>query len=149
MMQCVVAKETSCLVINNYYALPVKTKFGGQYVRETPVFQHGANVARYSTQCSAGARCSNTCRFLSYGTQCRAAIGECDIVEYCLGDSGECPADDHQRNGILCNNGTGYCYGGMCPTHDAQCQVAFGKSMIVLSAVTAGILANIVILARF
>ena len=100
-------------------------------------------------QCSAGACCSNTCRFLSYGTQCRAAIGECDIVEYCPGDSGECPADDHQRNGILCNNGTGYCYGGMCPTHDAQCQVAFGKSMIVLSAVTAGILANIVILARF
>ena len=32
-----VANETSCLVINNYYALPVKTKFGGKYVYETPM----------------------------------------------------------------------------------------------------------------
>ena len=81
-------------------------------------------------QCSAGACCSSTCRFLSYGTQCRAAEGECDIAEYCPGDSGDCPADYHQRDGTSCSSNTGYCTGGMCPTHNAQCQIAFGKSAV-------------------
>ena len=88
-------------------------------------------------QCSAGECCSSTCQLLSYGTECRAASGDCDIAEYCPGDSGQCPADDHQRNGILCNDGSGYCYGGRCPTHNAQCQVAYGMStVLVVSAVT-------------
>ena len=79
-------------------------------------------------QCSAGECCSSTCQFESYGTQCRAAAGDCDIAEYCPGDSSQCPADDHQRNGISCNSGSGYCYGGRCPTHNAQCQLAYGMS---------------------
>ena len=81
-------------------------------------------------QCSAGECCSSTCQFVSYGTQCRAASGDCDIAEYCPGDSGDCPADDHQRDGISCSSNAGYCSGGMCPTHNAQCQVAFGKSTV-------------------
>ena len=83
-------------------------------------------------QCSAGASacCSSTCQFASYGTQCRASGGDCDVAEYCTGDSGECPSDDHQRNGISCNNNAGYCLDGMCPTHNAQCQRAFGMSTI-------------------
>jgi hypothetical protein len=81
-------------------------------------------------QCSAGDCCSSTCRFLSYGTQCRAANGDCGIAEYCPGDSGDCPANDHQRDGVSCNSNTGYCSGGMCPTRNAQCQVAFGKSTV-------------------
>ena len=81
-------------------------------------------------QCSAGACCSSTCRFVSYGTQCRASAGDCDIAEYCPGDSGECPSDDHQRDGISCSSSAGYCSGGMCPTHNAQCQAAFGMSII-------------------
>ena len=80
-------------------------------------------------QCSAGPCCTNSCQFVSYGTQCRAASGECDIAEYCPGDSSECPKDDHKPNGIPCNNSSGYCFKGECPTHDSQCQLAFSKFM--------------------
>ena len=45
MMQWVVAKETFYLVVNNYYALPVKTKFGGQYIRETPVLKRECTMS--------------------------------------------------------------------------------------------------------
>ena len=82
-----------------------------------------------SAQCSAGPCCTSTCQFESYGTECRAALGECDIAEYCLGDSSECPSDEHQRNGISCSSNAGYCNAGMCPTHNAQCQRAFGMYM--------------------
>ena len=83
-------------------------------------------------QCSAGACCTSTCQFVSYGTECREALGDCDIAEYCSGDSSDCPADDHQRDGISCNNDAGYCVSGMCPTHNAQCQRAFGTFVCFL-----------------
>ena len=77
-------------------------------------------------QCSAGPCCTSTCQFESYGIECRAALGECDIAEYCLGDSSECPSDEIIPDGTTCNSNTGFCYAGVCPTHDAQCQRAFG-----------------------
>ena len=79
-------------------------------------------------QCSAGACCTSTCQFVSYGTQCSTALGECDIVEYCSGDSSECPSDATKLDGTFCNENSSYCYSGKCPTHNAQCQTAFGMS---------------------
>ena len=83
-------------------------------------------------QCGAGPCCTSSCQFVSYGTQCRAASGECGIAEYCPGDSSECLPDEHKLDGTSCssNGATGYCYSGMCPTHNAQCQRAFGMSFI-------------------
>lgn len=78
-------------------------------------------------ECSEGPCCNSTCQYVSYGTPCRAASGECDIVEYCSGDSSDCPSDVHSANGAACRNATGFCYAGQCPTHDVQCQLAFGK----------------------
>ena len=83
-------------------------------------------------QCSAGPCCNSTCNFVPYGTQCRASSGECDLVEYCTGNSPDCPADVHTVDGTSCANSTGYCYVGMCPTHNAQCQNAFGKHAVSL-----------------
>ena len=77
-------------------------------------------------QCSAGPCCSSTCQFLSYGSQCRAAIGECDIAEYCPGDSADCPSDEYLHDGASCGGSAGYCFEGRCPTHNDQCQRAFG-----------------------
>ena len=77
-------------------------------------------------QCSAGACCNSTCNFISYGTQCRASSGECDIAEYCSGNSSDCPADVHAVDGTSCANSTGFCYTGICPTYNAQCRNAFG-----------------------
>ena len=84
-------------------------------------------------QCSAGPCCNSTCRFVSYGTQCLAASGECDIVEYCTGNSSDCPANVHSIDGTSCANSTGFCYSGSCPTYNAQCQNAFGKYSCMLS----------------
>ena len=44
------------------------------------------------------------------GTVCRQSSGECDLEEYCTGESGECPEDLFFKNGISCKNGAGYCY---------------------------------------
>ncbi len=78
-------------------------------------------------QCSAGPCCTATCQFVAYGTTCRASSGECDIVEYCPGDSSECPEDNFKQDGISCGGNTGYCYQGSCPTHDQQCKYYFGQ----------------------
>lgn len=87
-------------------------------------------------QCTAGPCCNSTCHFVSYGTQCRAASGECDIVEYCTGNSPDCPADVHTADGTSCANSTGFCYTGLCPTYNAQCQNAFGKHSCCYGLIT-------------
>lgn len=80
-------------------------------------------------ECASGACCTSQCRLRDYGIQCRAASGSCDIPEYCLGDSSECPEDNHRVDGMACtsNSIAGYCSGGVCPTHDAQCRATFSK----------------------
>lgn len=78
-------------------------------------------------ECSAGACCTSTCRLVASGTQCRASTGDCDLAETCTGSSNECPADDHRANGVACNSNTGYCFNGVCPSHNAQCMASFGE----------------------
>ena len=39
------------------------------------------------------------------GTPCRRSTGECDLTEYCTGETGDCPANLFLKNGIPCNNG--------------------------------------------
>ena len=82
--------------------------------------------------CSAGSCCSSTCQFRSQGTVCRAALGECDIVETCSGTSSECPVDDHRLDGTPCSSDTGYCYSGSCPSRDQQCSAAFSKFKVLV-----------------
>ena len=77
-------------------------------------------------ECAAGPCCQSNCRFRPYGTICRAASGQCDIKEYCSGDSSECPADTNLLDGTSCNSDTAYCYDGVCQTHDDQCRFHFG-----------------------
>lgn len=77
-------------------------------------------------ECSGGECCDSDCLLRPYGTVCRESSGECDIREYCIGDSNECPEDDHMRDGVECNSDTGYCFQGSCPTLADQCMAAFG-----------------------
>ena len=79
-----------------------------------------------NAECSAGACCSSSCQYVSMGSVCRNALGECDIMELCNGSSSDCPTDDHKIDGTPCNGDTGYCYSGSCPSHDHQCSIAFG-----------------------
>ena len=80
-------------------------------------------------ECAIGACCNSQCQIKAYGTECRASSGECDIPEYCLGDSNVCPEDRHVVNGESCASGTGYCVEGSCPTHEDQCQAVFGEQI--------------------
>jgi hypothetical protein len=73
-----------------------------------------------------GACCNATCDgFLTAGTECRAAAGECDVAETCGGDSGACPEDALATAGTECRPATGECdvvetcdgAAGACPTN--------------------------------
>lgn len=46
--------------------------------------------------------CSETCYFRKQGTLCRKQNGNCDVEEYCTGESAICPADKISRNGAPC-----------------------------------------------
>ena len=84
---------------------------------------------RAHAQCSSGDCCEN-CRFKKRGTSCRNKVNECDITEYCTGDSGICPSDIYVHDGYPCSNNTAYCYWGKCLTHDQQCQDLWGNTAI-------------------
>ncbi|XP_047110885.1 disintegrin and metalloproteinase domain-containing protein 22 isoform X1 [Schistocerca piceifrons] len=74
--------------------------------------------------CATGPCCTN-CRLLSRGVLCRDATNECDLPEHCTGQSGECPPDIHKKNGTPCGN-KGYCFNGVCPTLNIQCELIWG-----------------------
>lgn len=66
-------------------------------------------------------------QFLPRGTLCRPASNDCDLAEYCSGNSGECPVDAYKKNGNSCEKGRGTCYNGFCPTLAKQCEYVWGK----------------------
>ena len=45
------------------------------------------------------------CRPKRAGIECRGAEHECDLSEYCTGNSEYCPDDVHKQNGLQCQNG--------------------------------------------
>ena len=75
--------------------------------------------------CAQGDCCDlSTCSFSQPATECRPAVGECDIAEQCDGLSPHCPPDDHLAPGQPCDQG--YCHAGHCGSHLAQCRVLWG-----------------------
>ena len=60
------------------------------------------------------------------GEVCRPAKDECDLPDMCDGKSPVCPSDRYQINGFPCQNGTGYCWMGTCPTLEKQCTDLWG-----------------------
>lgn len=44
----------------------------------------------------------NNVQLREQGVVCRDSKNECDIPEYCTGDSGECPKDVFMKNGNQC-----------------------------------------------
>ena len=48
---------------------------------------------------------SQTCRPKSAGSQCRASEHECDLPEYCSGDSEYCPDNFYKEDGHECRGG--------------------------------------------
>ncbi|XP_065190227.1 uncharacterized protein LOC135821090 isoform X2 [Sycon ciliatum] len=53
---------------------------------------------------------------------CRAATSDCDVAEYCDGETATCPEDLTARNGWPCSNSQAYCWSGVCQSRTGQCQ---------------------------
>lgn len=61
---------------------------------------------------------------------CREATNECDLPEYCTGESGFCPTNVYKKNGSPCGDTTknqvSFCFNGTCPHRDYQCSLSWG-----------------------
>ncbi|NWI12206.1 ADA20 protein, partial [Crypturellus soui] len=75
--------------------------------------------------CASG-ECCRRCQFLPAGTLCRMKTGECDLPEYCNGNSPTCQPDVYVQDGAPCKGGS-YCYRGKCSSHSKQCKHLFGR----------------------
>ncbi|XP_067844328.1 disintegrin and metalloproteinase domain-containing protein 23-like [Heptranchias perlo] len=114
------------------------TECGNGYVESGEECDCGMRVECYGTCCKKcslanGAHCSNgpccnyTCQFLKRGHECRDAVNDCDITEYCSGDSGQCPPNLHKQDAYSCDINQGRCFGGECKTRDNQCKLIWGS----------------------
>ncbi|XP_059823259.1 disintegrin and metalloproteinase domain-containing protein 23-like isoform X2 [Hypanus sabinus] len=80
--------------------------------------------------CSDGPCCNHTCQFLKRGYDCRDPVNDCDIPEYCTGDSGQCPPNLHKQDGYACDMNQGRCFNGECKTRDNQCKMIWGSKAL-------------------
>ncbi|KAK8737391.1 hypothetical protein OTU49_004459, partial [Cherax quadricarinatus] len=60
------------------------------------------------------------------GSECREAKSECDLPEYCSGESEYCPDDVLKSDGSTCWGGKGHCYEGQCGSHEGRCKYVWG-----------------------
>ncbi|XP_066535772.1 disintegrin and metalloproteinase domain-containing protein 8a [Hoplias malabaricus] len=78
------------------------------------------------SQCAHG-ECCRSCQLKESGSMCRPSAHDCDLEEYCTGESAHCPKDDYKMNGLPCNSYQGYCYNGQCPTLTEHCKILWGQ----------------------
>ncbi|KAG8512505.1 A disintegrin and metallopeptidase domain 3, partial [Galemys pyrenaicus] len=72
-------------------------------------------------KCGSGPCCNkNTCLLFKRGHACRKSTDPCDFTEYCNGLSEFCVPDMKSLDLEPCNNGTAYCYHGICRDPDRQ-----------------------------
>lgn len=60
------------------------------------------------------------------GTLCRESSNSCDLPEFCTGANPHCPANVYLHDGHTCHSVEGYCYNGICQTHEQQCITLWG-----------------------
>uniref|UniRef100_A0A8C0FT79 ADAM metallopeptidase domain 12 n=1 Tax=Bubo bubo TaxID=30461 RepID=A0A8C0FT79_BUBBB len=61
------------------------------------------------------------------GISCRESSNSCDLPEFCTGASPHCPANVYLHDGHACHRVDGYCYNGICQTHEQQCITLWGQ----------------------
>ncbi|XP_056144803.1 zinc metalloproteinase-disintegrin-like berythractivase [Lampris incognitus] len=84
------------------------------------------------SQCAAG-ECCGDCKILPRSRECRRKNDDCDLAEYCDGESSTCPEDVFTVNGFPCDGGQGYCYNGQCPKRADQCVKMYGPTAVEAS----------------
>uniref|UniRef100_A0A2K5Q437 ADAM metallopeptidase domain 33 n=1 Tax=Cebus imitator TaxID=2715852 RepID=A0A2K5Q437_CEBIM len=96
----------------------------GQECRDLCCFAHNCSL-RSGAQCAHGDCCAH-CLLKPAGALCRQAMGDCDLPEFCMGTSPDCPPDIYLLDGSPCARSSGYCWDGTCPTLQQQCQQLWG-----------------------
>uniref|UniRef100_A0A7N4PMJ1 ADAM metallopeptidase domain 12 n=1 Tax=Sarcophilus harrisii TaxID=9305 RepID=A0A7N4PMJ1_SARHA len=121
----------------------IKEAFGGQkcgngYVEEGEECDCGepdecTNPCCNATTCTlkpeavcAHGLCCENCQLKAAGTACRASSNSCDLPEFCTGAHPHCPANVYLHDGHRCHRVDGYCYNGICQTHEQQCVTLWG-----------------------
>ncbi|KAA8581418.1 hypothetical protein FQN60_002999, partial [Etheostoma spectabile] len=122
----------------------VKVLYGGQkcgngYVEEGEECDCGeleecVNPCCNATTCTlkgdavcAHGQCCHDCQLKPAGTPCRESSNSCDLPEFCTGGSPHCPSNVYLHDGHACHNVDGYCYNGICQTHEQQCITLWGQ----------------------
>ncbi|XP_038643356.1 disintegrin and metalloproteinase domain-containing protein 23-like isoform X4 [Scyliorhinus canicula] len=93
--------------------------------RPTKLFETtecGNGYVESGEECDCGLRV-----FIKRGYDCRDAVNDCDIAEYCTGDSGQCAPNLHKQDGYSCDLSQGRCFSGECKTRDNQCKLIWGS----------------------
>ncbi|KAF7277249.1 hypothetical protein GWI33_009006 [Rhynchophorus ferrugineus] len=82
-----------------------------------------------NASCATGECCDlTTCKPKNAGTLCRSADYECDLPEYCTGQSEYCPQNIYKMDTESCDGGRAFCYQGFCRTRTDQCQLLWGET---------------------
>ncbi|XP_037354402.1 disintegrin and metalloproteinase domain-containing protein 15 isoform X3 [Talpa occidentalis] len=81
---------------------------------------------RPGAQCASDGPCCQNCQLRPAGWQCRPTRGDCDLPEFCLGDSSQCPPDVSLGDGEPCGDGQSVCMQGRCTSYAQQCQALWG-----------------------
>uniref|UniRef100_A0A3B4ANK6 ADAM metallopeptidase domain 12 n=1 Tax=Periophthalmus magnuspinnatus TaxID=409849 RepID=A0A3B4ANK6_9GOBI len=122
----------------------IKVLYGGQkcgngYVEEGEECDCGEpeeclNPCCNATTCTlkgeavcAHGQCCHDCQLKPAGTPCRESSNSCDLPEFCTGTSPHCPANVYLHDGHACLLVDGYCYNGICQTHEQQCITLWGQ----------------------
>ncbi|XP_046537338.1 disintegrin and metalloproteinase domain-containing protein 15 isoform X3 [Equus quagga] len=81
---------------------------------------------RPGAQCASNGPCCQNCQLRPAGWQCRPPRGDCDLPEFCPGDSSQCPPDISLGDGEPCAGGLAVCMEGRCASYAQQCQALWG-----------------------
>ncbi|XP_034355923.1 disintegrin and metalloproteinase domain-containing protein 15 isoform X5 [Arvicanthis niloticus] len=81
---------------------------------------------RPGAQCASDGPCCQNCKLHPAGWQCRLPTDDCDLPEFCPGDSSQCPPDIRLGDGEPCASGEAVCMHGRCASYARQCQSLWG-----------------------
>ncbi|XP_019758376.2 disintegrin and metalloproteinase domain-containing protein 9 [Dendroctonus ponderosae] len=96
---------------------------------ENPCCDSATCMLHANASCATGECCDlSTCKPKGAGTECRSAQYECDLPEYCTGQSEFCPPDIFKMDTERCDEGRAFCYHGFCRTRTDQCKLLWGDT---------------------
>ncbi|KAG1653040.1 Disintegrin and metalloproteinase domain-containing protein 12 [Nymphon striatum] len=82
-----------------------------------------------NASCATGMCCDiSTCQVKPIAVPCRESISECDLTEYCNGESEFCPEDTFIMDGTPCKDERAHCVKGKCNSHIDQCRKLWGPT---------------------